>query len=288
VLILPRRTDSTERRPQGGGPLRLLILLLAAAAAFGQQAQTYDKPQGYVSDFAHVIDAASRTQLEDYSAGIERATGVQLAIVTIPSTNGEPIEDFANTLARKWGVGQKGSNEGLLMLLAVQDRKLRVEVGYGLEPILPDGFVGSVQRSMREQLRTGKYGDAALAGIKAFGSRISQAKGVPGAAEAPIARGRRAGAPRVQIPWWFILGGLFLFFVLPGFIGRLFGGGRNRSGWGRRGGGGGPFFPGGGWGGGGWGGGGFGGSSGGDSGGGGGFGGFSGGDFGGGGASSDW
>lgn len=267
--------------------LRWISILLATSSlalaqeAHGQaqgqaqaQTKTYEKTQGYVSDFGNVVDVASRVEIENFLGGLERGTGVQIAVVTVPSLNGDPIEDFTNSLFRKWGVGQKGSNEGLMVLFAIQDRKMRIEVGYGLEPILTDGIVGSVQRSLREELRAGKYGEAILKCVRSLGSRIEQGKGIAGTAPQPVS-GRREGPPQVDIPIWAIpLGLVLIFFVLP----RLFGGGGRGAG--RRYGGG-PFI------GGGWGGGGFGGSSGGgDSGGG--FGGFGGGDSGGGGASSDW
>ena len=90
-----------------------------------------------------------------------------MALVTIdPSLDGEPIEDVANTIYREWGVGKKGKDEGILLLLAVKDRKNRLEVGYGLEPILPDGFVGSVLREMRPALQEGNYGQALLAAAR--------------------------------------------------------------------------------------------------------------------------
>src|SRR5580700_593978 len=116
--------------------LRLSVLLALGAAAAGAVDWTALKPQGYVSDFAGVIDAASRQQLENYCGVVERSTGAQIALVTLPSLQGEPIEDVANTIFRAWGVGQKGKNEGILLLLAIQDRRNRLEVGYGLEPIL--------------------------------------------------------------------------------------------------------------------------------------------------------
>ena len=130
--------------------IALLGLFASAGAAVDWKAL---KPQGYVSDFAHVIDPASKAQLEAYCATVEQSTGAQIALVTIPSLEGEPIEDVANTIFRAWGVGQKGKNEGILLLLAIGDRRNRMEVGYGLEPILPDGFVGSVLREMRPALR---------------------------------------------------------------------------------------------------------------------------------------
>jgi uncharacterized protein len=244
------------------------------------------KPQGYVSDFANAIDADSRARLEDYCSRIERATGVQMALVTIPTLDGNPIEDVANALGRKWGVGQKSKNEGLLYLLAIQDHKQRVEVGYGLEPILPDGFVGSVEREARGQLRAGQYGEAMLAAAETMGAAIAKGKGV--SLDTTLAHRpapEQAPASSQGLPWPAILiGVVFLLWALSRF-------GR---GGGYRGGGGGGFLTGMllgnllGGGGSRWGSGGFGGFDSGRGGGGGGFGGFGGGDFGGGGASSDW
>src|SRR5262249_55961275 len=91
------------------------------------------KPEGYVSDFARVVDENSKAALERYCARVEQLTGAQIALVTIPSLQGEPIEDVANTIFRAWGVGQKGKNNGILLLLATGDRRSRLEVGYELE-----------------------------------------------------------------------------------------------------------------------------------------------------------
>ena len=83
-----------------------VLVLLAASSAWAVDWKAL-KPQGYVSDFAGAIDAASRQQLENYCTIVERSTGAQMALVTIPSLEGEPIEDVANTIFRGWGVGQK-------------------------------------------------------------------------------------------------------------------------------------------------------------------------------------
>src|SRR5713226_3638098 len=136
------------------------------------------KPQGYVSDFAHALDDQSRAQLEAYCGRVEQVTGVQMAIVTLDSLDGQPIEDVANTLYRKWGVGKKGKDEGIMLLAAIKDHKDRIEVGYGLEPILPDGFVGGVLREARPLLRQGAYGQGVFAATEEMGSRIAAAKGV--------------------------------------------------------------------------------------------------------------
>src|SRR5690242_19130391 len=93
----------------------LPVLLLCASWRASALDPNSLKPQGYVSDFAHVLDAGSRDALEQYCGQVERATGVQMALVTIPSLEGEPIEDLSNTLFRKWGVGKKGKDEGILL-----------------------------------------------------------------------------------------------------------------------------------------------------------------------------
>jgi len=258
--------------------LRAGLALVACAAASQAVDWKTLQPQGYVSDFAGVIPDSSRAPLEAYCAAVEQSTGAQMALVTIPSLEDEPIEDVANTIFRAWGVGQKGKNEGILMLLAVRDRRSRLEVGYGLEPILPDGLSGSILRQMRPALRQNDYGDAMLAAAETIGNAIAQAKHVT--LTASLHRRYRPSASD-SIPWPMILGGICLLFwllragaprgygghggggILPALIlGNLMG----RSTWGGRGSGG------------------FGGSDSGD----GGFGGFGGGDFGGGGASSDW
>jgi len=237
------------------------------------------QPQGYVSDFAGVVDPGGKAQLEAYCATVQQATGVQIALVTVPALEGEPIEDVANSLFRAWGVGQKGANDGILMLLAIRDRRDRLEVGYGLEPILPDGLDGSVLRAMRPALRQGDYADALRAAAETLGTAVASAKHV--ALDASLPRRVRPSTGD-SIPWPLIFGG---FFVLLWLLRAA--GGRGGRGFG---GGGGGFLPGlilgGMMGRSSWGGtssGGFGGF---DSGGG--FGGFGGGDSGGGGASSDW
>lgn len=256
----------------------ILALAFCASAAWGVD-WTQLRPEGYVSDFARVIDPGAKAQLETYCAAVESATGAQMALVTIPSLQGEAIEEVANTIFRAWGVGRKGNNEGILLLLSIADRRSRLEVGYGLEPILPDGLAGSLLREMRPALREQRYGEAMLAAGQIIGQTIAQAKNVAIQAQPPVRRIR----PTVtnSIPWPLVLGGIFLVLWLirgggtggyggrggGGFLpGLLLGGLMGRSTWGSRGSGG------------------FGGFDSGD----GGFGGFGGGDSGGGGASSDW
>src|SRR5579864_1516915 len=173
------------------------VLLCSIAVAFGVDWKAL-KPEGYVSDFARVVDASSKQALEQYCARVEQVTGAQMALVTIPTLEDEPIEDVANTIFRAWGVGQKGKNEGILLLLVVRDRRSRLEVGYGLEPILPDGLAGGILREMRPALRQGQYGDAMMAAAQTIGSAIAQAKNVMLDAQLPR---RVRPSSRDSIPW---------------------------------------------------------------------------------------
>jgi uncharacterized protein len=170
--------------------LAALLALPALAADFGAL-----KPQGYVSDFANVLNVQTEAQLNEYLKRVEESTGAQIAIVTIPSLAGEPIEDVATLLFERWGIGKKGKDEGALFLLSINDRKSRLEVGYGLEPILPDGAAGALLREMRPALRAGNYPSALATATASLGERIARAKGVeiagsPRPRQMPGRRGR--------------------------------------------------------------------------------------------------
>ena len=169
-------------------PIRLALPLLLAASLFAVDFGGR-KPQGYVSDFAGVIDPAAKQELESYCASVKAATGAEIALVTLPSLEGEPIEDVANVMFRKWGIGGKANNDGILLLLSIADRRSRLEVGYGIEPIIPDGYAGSVIREMRPALRERNYGQALADAARTIGETVAKAKGVQigECADAPFA-----------------------------------------------------------------------------------------------------
>lgn len=256
-----------------------IVLRLVLSLAFASTLLAVDwsklTAEGYVSDFAHVIDPSSRASIDRYLASLEQASGAQIAIVTIDTLEGEMVDDVANKLYRQFGVGKKGKNEGALFLLVVRDHKSRLEVGYGLEPIIPDGVAGDVLRSMRPALRAGQYGPALIEAARVLGTRIAAGKNIEVPEALPARQFREDNTPQSgsakqrQLTQILLVVGVM---ALLAFFNRRRGGN----------GGGGPwFFPGGGGysSGGGFGGAGSGGSS---------WGGFGGGDSGGGGASSDW
>lgn len=264
-----------------------VALLLAALFALfplaskAQQVKDLPAPTDYVSDFAHVLSPEAVARLDAIASQLDHsATNAQMAVVTIRSLEGDDPADYADELEGKWKMGRKGSDRGVLVLLAVDDHKYRIEVGYGLEGILPDGKVGDIGRSMIPDLRANDFDGALtlavgeIAQVIADDAHVTLDENVPvQQAEQPVQRHSSA------------LGKLILLIIVLVFFGgfsllrMLFGWGLFFGGWG----GGGP------WGGGPWSGGGFGGGGfSGGGGGGGGFGGFGGGSFGGGGAGGSW
>ena len=107
----------------------ICLFVLAVTVAGAVDLSAIPKPTGYVSDLAHVLTPADQADLEVFCVKVQQQLGAQFAIVTIPSLDGQPIEDFSNDLFRKWGVGPKATNEGLLILLVIKDHQRRIEVG---------------------------------------------------------------------------------------------------------------------------------------------------------------
>lgn len=249
------------------------------------------KPKSYVTDFANVLSQSGVAQLTALCAEVDKKTQAQIAVVTVKSLDGQAIETYAVDLATKLGVGPKASNKGVLIIASVNDHKYWTEVGYGLEPILPDGKVGSFGREAVPYFKAGNYDAAMLLMTRRVADVIAADSGVTltGAIRPPPQdEGTHGGRNTSGGTIAFIVIIFFVFFVLKSIariggprspMGRGFGGAG--AGWiigsilGSMMGGGGGYRGGGG----------FGGGSGG---GGGGFGGFGGGSFGGGGAGGSW
>jgi uncharacterized protein len=256
--------------------LALLVLLVAwPAGLLAERVQDLPPPTNYVNDFAGVLSPETLASLNALCAQVDRQAHAQIAVVTIKSLDGEPIENFATALEDKWKVGKKGTDRGLLLIFATTDRKYRFEVGYGLEGILPDGRVGDIGRAMVPYLRQDNFDAAATLAVRQMAGVIAADAGVTlNLGSRPL----RAPPPQpkpLTLGQLLVLGIVLLVVIfllarlggsgLLGFLIGMFMGGGGGGGWGGRGGG----FGGGG----------------GD---GGGFGGFGGGSSGGGGASGDW
>ncbi|HUD30055.1 MAG TPA: TPM domain-containing protein [Novosphingobium sp.] len=273
-------------RPRAVLTAALLALCALLGAAQGAWAQEFPKLTGRVVDAANVIPDAEEARLTQKLEALEKQSRRQLVIATIPSLDGYEISDYGYQLGRAWGIGQKDANNGTILIVAPDERKVRIEVGYGLEPILTDGMSFLIING--QILPRFKAGDMP-GGIEAGADAIIRQLTLPPEEAQKIAA--QADAQRaddgddVSLGTVIFILVIIFFFVLP-ILRSASGGGRRRSGFG------GPIIwlpggfggddddhHGGGWGGGGWGGGGWGGG-----------GGFSGGggSFGGGGASGSW
>jgi uncharacterized protein len=104
------------------------------------------KPAGRITDLANVIDAGTESQLDQRLDQLEQKTSHEVAVVTVASLDGAPVEDYAVRLFKEWGIGQAKQDNGVLVLVAPNEREMRIEVGYGLEGILPDGLAGEIIR----------------------------------------------------------------------------------------------------------------------------------------------
>lgn len=120
--------------------------LLFIALGVSLAAQTFPKPTGRINDFANVIDAATRAALDQRIDQVEQKTSSEIAVVTVTSLDGMSVEEYANKLFKEWGIGQAKQDNGVLVLVAPADRAMRIEVGYGLEGVLPDGLAGEIVR----------------------------------------------------------------------------------------------------------------------------------------------
>ncbi|MBP7865880.1 MAG: TPM domain-containing protein [Acidobacteria bacterium] len=170
----------------------LLFTLLAVLSVVSLVAAVAVPPlTGRIVDTVGVVDAGTRQRLEQFLAGFEKQTSNQIAVLLIPTLEDEPEEDFAIRAAREWGLGTKENSNGVLILVVTQDRKIRIEVGRGLEGALPDGLCGRIIRDeMAPLLKRGseKWGSAVEAGVMAVakatkgeyvGSAKSKKKGSP-------------------------------------------------------------------------------------------------------------
>lgn len=191
--------------------VRVAAAVLWCALAAWAVDWTVLKPQGYVSDFAGVLDAASKSQLDAYCAAVEHATGAQIALVTIGSLQREPIEDVTRAVFRAWNLDQKPRKNAVIWLLAVEDRRDQIQAGSGLSAVLTDSELAAILRQARPALAREQYAEALMAVADEIGTRIARAQHKTIAARLPRRAHRRLAE---SIPWLLAAGALLLSFWL--------------------------------------------------------------------------
>ena len=162
-----------------GSLLLACILLIAPGFASALDKQKFPQPTGAVNDFAGVIPVDSKARMENLSTEILEKTGTAIVVATFKSLDGEEPDMYATDLYAAWGIGKKGQDKGVLIFLAVQERKIRIETGYGMEGILPDGLVGRIlDQYVIPYVKQGDYGQGLFSGMLAVGNVIAQDAGV--------------------------------------------------------------------------------------------------------------
>ncbi len=182
--------------------------LLLASAAFAAREVPY--LVGRVNDNAGMLRPEARERLESTLAAFEKATGDQIAVLTIDSLDGEPLEDYSMKVAETWKLGQKGKDNGVLFLVARDDRKMRIEVGYGLEPTLTDALCKRIlDNVVAPQFRAGRFDAGVEGGVDAIIGTLQGKDVVP--AQGPAVRNDFADWPAKLI-------GLLIFTVVVGLF----------------------------------------------------------------------
>jgi uncharacterized protein len=235
-------------------PLRVWAAVLALAgllvAARADAAPSFPPLTGRVVDAAHVLPADVQAQITAKLAALQQKNGDQVVVVTLPSLQGLEIEDYGYQLGRAWGIGQKGQNNGALFIVAPAEHKVRIEVGYGLEPELTDAMSSVIlQTQVLPKFRAGDVPGGVVAGTDAIVQQLGldpqTAEANAAAAETRAVRiEQRAPSRAPRLPIFLVV--IIVFFVIRLMLGRggrggglwvlpfLFMGGGGGGGWGRR------------------------------------------------------
>jgi uncharacterized protein len=155
-----------------------LLLVFAALGATAESPTSLPQPTSYVSDFANVIDPASKQAIEQLAAQLAAKAHSTMEVVTVHSLDGQTIEDWTTALEDKWKVGPKGTDKGVVLVFAINDHKDRIEVGYGLEGVLNDAKVGDILRSVKPDLEQSNYGPGIESAVQQVATDVATDAGV--------------------------------------------------------------------------------------------------------------
>jgi len=198
---------------------RLALILFIILLGKSIPAAKYPKPTGHVNDFAGVISSPDVNAMTQIIAELKQKTGAEIAVVTVNTTAPEDITTYSVGLYQAWGIGEKGKDNGVLILVAISDRKAWITTGYGIEPIIPDGLAGEIYRNvMRPYFRQGNYGKGMLLAVQEIATRIANSYGVKLSKQVSIPK--RTTARSKVAPCGGILGFIILF-ILFSLIFRL-------------------------------------------------------------------
>lgn len=189
------------------------VAVWALLIAVPHPVSAYPKAQGYVNDFAGTLNSRVSAVLESELRAAERQTSAEIVVVTVSSLEGMTIEAYANGLFNEWKIGKRGKDNGVLVLVSPAERHVRIEVGYGLEPVLPDGLAGEIIRTdFLPAFRRGDFGNGILAGVRHITEVVTRDHALTAAERRQLTVGQT-----VQPPWLFIVSVFGVFIVIGAF-----------------------------------------------------------------------
>jgi len=192
----------------------LALLLLAICAAPCGAERPFPKPRGLVNDFANVIPREYEQKILAITGELYQKTKVPVVVVTMPDIGGAEYNDYVNRLYSTWGIGQKGVDKGVLIFVTIKERKMRIETGYGVEGILPDGLVGEIRdRHMIPYFQKNRFGEGLFYGAAAISQIIAKDAGVKLTGQLPTPK-PPPQKTRSALPFLPFLIFIFLIFAL--------------------------------------------------------------------------
>lgn len=211
--MIPRLSEGWASRTAAFIAVLLAAVWLAATPALAQSAPRFPALTGRVVDRADLISAETEAALTTKLEALERDTTDQVVVVTLPDLQGYPIEDYGYQLGRAWGIGQSGKNNGVLLIIARDERKVRIEVGYGLEPVLTDALSALIiHNDILPPLREGDYDRGVTAGVDAINTQLrldpAEAQARAAVAERPASSAPIGPAVLIAVVFLFLLLGL--------------------------------------------------------------------------------
>lgn len=217
--------------------LLFIILFLNILLSLGF---ALSKPSSYVTDEVNVISVDAKTYLEALISEVEKKTSAEIAVVVIRSLDGDTIENYAVNLFEQWGIGKKGKDNGVLLLIAMNDRRLRIEVGYGLEGAITDGRAGEIIRNViTPRFKNGGFSEGIVAGVISLTSDIAKYYNInldeldPGNTEKYVEKKSSKGlADLIVVILFFLFFGFRIFFFPIFFGGGFWSGGGGSGGFG--------------------------------------------------------
>ncbi|MFH1664847.1 MAG: TPM domain-containing protein [Candidatus Omnitrophota bacterium] len=218
--------------------LSIILVCVCAARVCAAAEARFERPAGYVNDYAGVLSRGAKAEIEALLGEVEKKTTAEVAVVTVKTTSPLTIEQYAVELFRKWGIGKKGADNGVLLLLAVSDRRVRIEVGYGLEDAITDADSSIIiDRLMVPAFQKGGYDLGIASGVvplvkiirDKYGVQLDISRGMPETPDMPARGGASAAGSLLTLLFFILIFGFrfgSLFFLMGSGGGYWSGGGR--------------------------------------------------------------